>query len=342
VTPASWPRTEPLHERLLVVDPRTGSLEHARIGDLSRHLAANDVLVVNDAATLPASLRTDDGALELRLATRLDADTHFRAVLFGAGDFRIPTEERPPPRRVRIGEVLAFGAGLEATVVHVDPEHPRLLDVRFRSEGVELWTRLYRAGRAIQYSYVRAPLDLWHVQNRYSARPWAHELPSAGRPLTWGLLVELRRRGVRVASVTHAAGISSTGSEALDLRLPFSERYLVSEQAVSAVLDAKRRGGRVVAVGTTVVRALEASALAHGGTLRAGEGVANLLVGPGFRPSVVDGLLSGIHREGTTHFALLEAFAPRALLGRALTEADRAGYVEHEFGDSCLVLGGTR
>ena len=104
--------------------------------------------------------------------------------------------------------------------MEVDAEEPRLLRVRFESEGRELLEALYRAGRVVQYSYVERPLELWDVQNRFASRPWAFELPSAGRPVTFALLGELRARGVALAVVTHAAGLSSTGSASLDRRLP--------------------------------------------------------------------------------------------------------------------------
>jgi S-adenosylmethionine:tRNA ribosyltransferase-isomerase len=140
-----------------------------------------------------------------------------------------------------------------------------------------------------------------------------------------------------VAAITHGAGISSTGATDLDARLPLPERFAVGSAAAEAVRDARARGGRVVAVGTTVVRALE-SALLQCGELSPCEGDARLVIGPGFRPRVADAILTGMHRKGTSHFALLEAFAPRALLERALARAESAGYLEHEFGDSMLVL----
>jgi S-adenosylmethionine:tRNA ribosyltransferase-isomerase len=161
-------------------------------------------------------------------------------------------------------------------------------------------------------------------------------MPSAGRPLTFGVTDALRKRGVAVAAVTHGAGISSTGATDLDARLPLPERFIVGSAAVEAVRGAHAGGGRVVAVGTTVVRALESAFLLCGG-LSPCEGNAKLVIGPGFRPQVADAILTGIHQKGTSHFALLEAFAPRALLERALAQADGAGYLEHEFGDSMLV-----
>jgi S-adenosylmethionine:tRNA ribosyltransferase-isomerase len=298
-------------------------------------------VVVNDAATLPASLTLTSHDAELRLAGfEGDAgfrDVVFRGVLLGAGSWRQATERRGPAPSVRVGDTLTAGA-LSARVVAVDPEARELVDVRFEPAGAELLAALYRAGRVIQYSYLERPLELWDVQNGYAARPWAFEPPSAGLSLSFELVTALRRRGVELAWLSHAAGISSTGSAALDRRLPFPERYEIPAQTVSAVARARAAGRRVVAVGTTVVRALESAARRPGG-LRAGEGSATLVLGPGFRRRVVSAILSGLHEEGTSHFALLESFADRALLARSVRHAAEHGYLQHEFGDVCLVLG---
>jgi S-adenosylmethionine:tRNA ribosyltransferase-isomerase len=339
VIAASAPRSPPERERLLHIDSKSGRIDDALVRDLPGLLRWGDVLVVNDASTMPASFRTPSGDLELRLLTRLSSDDEWQAVLFGAGDFRTPTEDRPAPPPAPMGSTLNFGAALSATVTRVDVESPRIVNVRFHATGMDLWQAFYRHGRLVQYAYVPTPLSLWDVQSCFAARPWALEMPSAGRPLTWRLITELRHRGIDVVSVTHAAGLSSTGSALLDRRLPAPERYEISEAARAAVERAKASGGRVIAVGTTVVRALEASALAHGGVLTAGVDEARLVIGPGYRPRIVDGVLSGMHPRGTSHFALLTAFAPPSTLTRALEHAELAGYLEHEFGDSCLVIG---
>src|SRR5262249_29281050 len=149
----------------------------------------------------------------------------------------------------------------------------RLVDLRFDRAGDGLWAALYRAGRPVQYAHVAEPLPLWAVQTRYGARPWAAELPSAGRPPPWGVLGALPPRGVGLARVTHACGLSATGDEALDAALPLPERYDVPAATVEAVARARR----VVAVGTSVVRALEGAAARHG-RLVAGEGETDLIV----------------------------------------------------------------
>ncbi len=336
---ARWPREHPEAGRLLHVAPRSGRFTDARVSDLSALLRAGDLLVVNDAATLPASLhgRTDAGeAIELRLLEREPGDT-WTAVLFGAGDWRTRTEDRPAPPVLVPGARLLLGT-LQARVVEVLPPSPRLLRVAFEERGEALWSGLYRSGRPVQYAYLAGPLSLWHIQTAYASRPWAAETPSAGYALTWELLLALRRRGVRLAPLTHAAGLSSTGDAALDAALPRPERSDLPAATVEAIAAAKREGGRVVAVGTTVVRALEGRAAQGGGVLTPGEGVTDLLLGPGFVPRVVDGLLTGVHEPGSSHHALLQAFAPLPLLREAAALAEARGYLGHEFGDACLLL----
>jgi S-adenosylmethionine:tRNA ribosyltransferase-isomerase len=322
-------------QRLLCVDPSAGTLRHAQLDALPDFLCAGDLVIVNDAATLPASLRLTSHDAELRLAAHAPEGA-FRAVVLGAGTWRTPTERRGPGPRFEPGARIASGE-LSATILEVDPDESRLVTLRFDRTGEAFEAALYARGEVVQYSYLAHPLELWDVQSRFSARPWAFEPPSAGLPLTFELIQKLRRRGAEISELSHAAGLSSTGSETLDRRLPLPERYEIPERTRAAVARARARGGRVVAIGTSVVRALESSALEHG-ELRAGSGEARLVIGPGFTPRVVDGLLTGMHAPRTSHFALLNAFAPRELLERAFAAAARAGYLAHEFGDSCLVL----
>jgi S-adenosylmethionine:tRNA ribosyltransferase-isomerase len=324
--------------RLLVLDPVAGAFEEGVVSDLPGLLGAGDLLVVNDAATLPASLRGQDEAgraVELRLVG-VDGE-RFQGVLLGAGDWRQRTEDRPAPPELPAGARLRFGA-LGARVLDSVPPSPRLVRVAFDATGDALWAALYREGRPIQYSYARRPLPLWAVQTVYAGRPWAFEMPSAGRPLTWEILLALRRRGVGWASLTHAAGVSATGDPAIDAALPLPERFEIPAATVAGIEETRGRGGRVVAVGTTVVRALEGAAA--GGGLRASSGVTDLRIGPQHRLRVVDGILSGVHAPEESHFALLGAFADRRLLDRAWAHASSAGFRPHELGDAMLVLPG--
>ncbi len=342
IAAATWPRENPEQERLLWIDPVGESFVDSRVGDLHSILRAGDLLVVNDAATLPASLRglREDGApFELRLlAHEGHESTRWRAVLFGRGDWRQRTEDRPAPPRLVEGERVRVAGGAVARVLSVETASPRLVRIEFVCDAASMWRAIYRDGRPVQYSHVAGPLALWHVQSSFAARPWAVEPPSAGRPLTFSVLEKLRRRGVAVAVLTHAAGLSSSGDPSLDALLPLDERYDLPAPTVRAIASARALGGRVVAVGTTVVRALEGCAQAHDGELVAGEGSTDLRLGPRSKLRVASGLLTGIHESGTSHFDLMQSFALPGLMNRALGYAGRAGYLQHEFGDSVLIL----
>jgi len=342
VKPARAPRVERSAGRLLLLDVANGTIGDRRPAELPGLLHAGDLLVLNDAATLPASLRGSAGArqeaIELRLLGR-EPDGSWRAVAFGAGDWTTPTERRAAPPLLRAGARLQLGA-LSGQIEEVSALSPRLWRVRFDLEGAAFWSALYRSGRPVQYSYLARPLELWDVQTAYGAQPWAVEAPSAGYPLDASLLLALRQRGVQLASITHAAGLSATGDPEIDAALPLAERTLVPERTVAAIAGARAAGRRVLAVGTSVVRALEGRALEGGGELRAGEATTSLLLGPGYRCQIVDGLLTGMHDPSESHYALLQAFAPRELLDRAHAQAEAWGYLGHEFGDACLILAG--
>ena len=328
-------------ERLLHVDPRAGTLTDHLLEELPALLRTGDLLVVNDAATLPASLVGTGPAgepLEVRLAGE-EPDGSWRAVLFGPGDWRTPTESRPPPPLVELGTALRLGPALGAVVSRVSGLSPRLVWLRFQEPREQAWSALYARGRPVQYAYETFPLSLDRVQTPYAARPWASEMPSAGRALRLPLLARARSRGVEIAWLTHAAGLSSTGDAVLDAALPLPERYEIPAATVAAVAGAHARGGRVVAVGTTVVRALEGCARDHGGDLVSGPGVTDLRIGRDHVRRVVGGLLSGIHARDSSHYELLAAFLPSPLDLLYTLHAAAGGYRGHEFGDSTLILG---
>ena len=328
-------------ERLLHVDPRRGTLEDRTVESLPELLRRGDLLVLNDAATLPASLTGTTGAgeaFEIRLAGE-EPDRTWRAVAFGSGDWTTPTESRPPPPVLVPGETLRLGAGLTARVTARSELSPRLIWIRFTLPRDRVWGALYLRGRPVQYSYEPGALPLERVQTPYATRPWASEMPSAGRPLRVPLLARVRSRGVRLAWLTHAAGLSSTGDPGLDAALPLPERYDLPRATVAAVAETRRARGRVVAVGTTVVRALEGAFRSGRGELHPGEAVTDLRIGPGFVPQVVDGLLSGIHARDSSHFELLSAFLPAPLDLLYPLHVAAGGYRGHEFGDSTLILG---
>jgi S-adenosylmethionine:tRNA ribosyltransferase-isomerase len=344
--------------RLVVIDAAGGRRPRLeRFAALPRLLRAGDLVVVNDAATLPASLPGVAGGqpFELRLSGPVDAG-RLSGVLLGPGDHRTRTEHRAPPPRLQPGDRVTV-AGLAATVVGAAG---RRVELAVRCDGDALWQTLYAAGAPVQYAHRSERLPLWSVQTGYAGRPWAAEMPSAGRPLTWDVVLGLRRAGIGVASLTHAAGLSSTGDEALDRALPWPERFEIPRRTAEAVDATRARGGRVIAVGTSVVRALEAAVDGGGGCerpaplraagaapgsapraerpIRIGSGVATLRLDAAYRPRVVAGLVSGLHVPGESHFELLSAFAPADQLRRAIALAAQHGLSGHELGDACLIL----
>ncbi len=350
LSPAEVPRHD---VRLLVVGGNGGDGEDGEgapaitwFRELPRLLRAGDLLVVNDAATLPGSLHgvTAEGeAIELRLVSPPEGG-RLRGVLLGAGDYRVRTEHRARPPELAIGARIFFAGGALATVVLA--RQGRLVELLALTDpdpaldpdpdpdpaaGDALWQALYDHGAPVQYAHRAERLPLWSVQTAYAARPWAAEMPSAGRPLTWQILDELRGAGVGLARLTHAAGLSATGDPALDAALPWPERYELSEETARAIAACRAGGGRVIAAGTTAVRALEVS----GG--RAGAGLATLRLGPATPLSVVDAVVSGLHVPGESHFELLAAFAPEGELRAALELAAARRLSSHELGDACLV-----
>jgi S-adenosylmethionine:tRNA ribosyltransferase-isomerase len=327
--------------RLLVVDG-AGRIAHRARSELADLLMPGDLVVANDAATLPASLAgthvASGAAIEVRLAGRRsleDGDaTSFIAVVFGSGDFRMRTEDRPPPPTLHAGNTLALGP-LVATVVRLI-DHPRLVEIRFADDADVVRAGLARHGRPVQYAHLATPLDVWDTWTRIAADPVAFEAPSAGFVLDWRLLDRLVDRGIGFTSLTHAAGLSSTGDAVLDARLPFDEIYRLPASTVAAIVAARECGERIVALGTTVARALEHAAARTGG-LRAGPGLATNRLGASTRLQVVDVLISGTHAPGSSHHELLRAFTDDSTLDRIDAALESSGYRTHEYGDSVLI-----
>jgi len=316
--------------RLIAIDRASDHVSLRPFSELPGLLRADDLVVVNDAATLPGSLRgeTADGtSFELRLSGPIDG-SRLTGVLLGEGDWHTRTEHRASPPRLDVGARVRIGT-LEA---RVSTSRGRRVELDVTCGADSLWQALYATGVPVQYAHRDEQLALWSVQTSYASRPWAAEMPSAGRPLTWKVLLGLRRAGIEIATLTHAAGLSSTGDDALDRALPWPENYEIPERTTSAIARTRARGGRVIAIGTTVVRALEAS----GG--EAGSGVARLRLDAGHALRIVDGLVSGLHVPGESHFELLGAFAPRDRLRRALALAAANGLSGHELGDAWLVV----
>jgi S-adenosylmethionine:tRNA ribosyltransferase-isomerase len=316
--------------RLMVADRADGSIGHTRFHRLPELLTPGDLLVVNVSATLAAAVparRTDGSEITVHFATRApELDEGWRVV-----ECRTPDGGRPEPGRA--GEHLALdGGGAQLELVAPYASGSRLLLARFESaSGVEEY--LERHGRPIRYGYVERPWPLACYQTVYATTPGSAEMPSAGRPFTERLITQLMAGGVVIAPLTLHAGVSSPERD----EPPFPEQFRVPASTARLVNDTHAAGRRVVAVGTTVVRALETVARPDG-TVTAGSGWTGLVIGPERSPRTVDGLITGWHEPRSSHLDMLAAIAGDELLRRCYSEALQGGYLWHEFGDSHLIL----
>jgi S-adenosylmethionine:tRNA ribosyltransferase-isomerase len=314
--------------RLLVAHRGDGSIAHARFRELPGFLVPGDLLVVNVSATLPAAVpatRRDGGAVQLRFATAAPGldDRGWWIV-----EVRSADGMRPEP--AEYGALALPGGG---RVDLVAPYAGARLWLAALDLPEELTAYLARHGSPIRYGYVPAEWPLADYQTAYATEPGSAEMPSAGRPFTPELITRLVAQGVHVAPLTLHTGVSSPERH----EAPYPERYEIPE-ATAKLVDAVRWwGGRVIAVGTTVVRALETVADVDG-SVAAGAGWTRLVVSPERPLRAVDGLITGWHEPQASHLRLLQAAAGDDLLDRCYREALHHGYLWHEFGDSHLIL----
>jgi S-adenosylmethionine:tRNA ribosyltransferase-isomerase len=317
--------------RLMVANRAAATIVHASFRDLPEFLEPGDLLVINNSQTLPAAVpaRLADGTpVELRFATPAPQmrEPGWWVVELRSPDGAAPLEISCP------GERLELPGGARVAIVAPYSGGTRLWLARLRASE-PLHEYLWRYGHPIRYGYVSEEWPLASYQTAYATEPGSAEMPSAGRPFTPRLVTALVARGVVIAPLTLHAGVSSPERD----ETPHAERYRVPEPTARLVNAVHGWGGRVVAVGTTVVRALE-SAAADDGSVTAGGGWTNLVITPERGLRTVDGLLTGWHEPRASHLQLLEAAAGDDLLQRSYEAAVEHGYLWHEFGDSHLIL----
>jgi S-adenosylmethionine:tRNA ribosyltransferase-isomerase len=315
--------------RLLLGRRGTGAVSHHRFRDLPGLLEPGDLLVVNNSATLPAALegRPPGGApVRLHVSAELADGSWVVEPRRPAGGSSSPYDPADTPARP--GWRVAVPEG---TVTFLRPYTTRLWVAHAAVPGGRV-AYLHRHGRPIRYDYTDRDWPLAAYQTVFATEPGSAEMPSAGRPFTRETLAGLATRGVLVAPVTLHTGVASPEAS----EKPYPEPYAVPECTARLVAGTRAGGGRVVAVGTTVVRALESAAA--GGRLRAAAGWTDLVIGPGYPLAAVDGLLTGLHEPRASHLLMLTAVAGEPLLRASYAEALRARYRWHEFGDVHLLL----
>lgn len=319
--------------RLLVGRAAAGEVSHHAFRDLPGLLRAGDVLVVNTSRTLPAAVsgRMAGEPVTVHFSTRQD-------------DRSWAVEVRTPDDR---GTTVPRPGGPAGAVVELEGGERLVLEAPLSPRGDRLWLArpsmaapaayLHRHGRPIRYGYTERDQPLAAYQTAFSVPSpdglGSAEMPSAGRPFTDRIVTSLVSRGVQIAPIVLHTGVSSAETH----EPPYPEWFSVPSSTAWQVNAARSGGGRVVAVGTTAVRALESAADGRG-TVRAARGWTDLVLTPERGVHAVDGLLTGLHEPEASHLLMLEAVAGAPLLARVYAEAVRGGYLWHEFGDVNLLL----
>lgn len=313
--------------RLMVSSGQTH--EHAHFSDLAHFLNPGDLLVVNDSGTLAASLPAISGTLGGFIVNF--------ATDFGGGTWLVEprwSSSQPGPLPLRPGDEIEV-AGMNARLIATYPGLPRLW---FAQVDGDVRAAMNRVGAPIRYGYVHEAYPLSTYQTVFAKHPGSAEMPSAAYPFTERVVNDLRARGVQIAAITLHTGVSSleVESEIVEEHPLYPEPFTVSEAAANAVNAAKREGRRIVATGTTVVRALESAWNGHEVAPR--HAFTRLYIHPQRGVNVVDGLITGLHDPVTSHLAMLYTIASQDLIRSAYAEAVNEGYLWHEFGDSHLIL----
>jgi len=311
--------------RLMVTD--ADGIRHRAFRDLPSELRSGDLVVVNNSATLPASV-VIDGDLVLHFSTVLPGGLHVVELRRLAGANSLPHED-PRPGRL----TLPGGGMIELLTTYPAGVPGRRLWVATADLGRPLVHYLETWGRPIRYRHTDGPYPLDAYQTIFARVPGSAEMPSAGRPFTDRLITALTTAGVAVAPLTLHTGVSSLeeGEE------PYPEWFAIPEPTSAMVNQTRANKGRVVAVGTTVVRALETTVDSKGQS-HPGKTWTDLVIRADHALGVVDGLITGWHEPESTHLDLLEAVAGRRLLAESYRSALEHGYLWHEFGDSHLIL----
>jgi S-adenosylmethionine:tRNA ribosyltransferase-isomerase len=301
--------------------------DHRTFRDLPELLEPGDLLVVNESATVPASLpaHSASGEILLNLCTHYGGRMWLAEPRWGVG--------APGPVPLSPDALVRAGSSRFRPIA----PYPGIDRLWFFDAEGDVARTMAEVGRPIRYGYLREAFPLDAYQTVFARVPGSAEMPSAGRPFSARVLARLTDRGVGVAPVVLHAGVSSLegGPDASEIPPVYPEPFDVPAATADRVNTTRRSGHRVVAVGTTVLRALETAWTECGVVPR--RGFTRLVLGPGRPVRSADGLITGFHDSRTSHLALLFAFAGEGRVRAAYSEAIRAGYLWHEFGDSHLL-----
>jgi S-adenosylmethionine:tRNA ribosyltransferase-isomerase len=314
------------HVKMMVLDRFEGTVKHNKFYQLDEYLNPGDVIVLNNSRTIPAILKAEwrrNGIsvkkdVEFRLARKKNEST-WEVLIVAEG--------------VKSGDHFIFHNHLQANVIGEVFKSP-LKIVQFNLHNTDLHEAIYSLGEPVRYEYIHHPWNLDYYQTVFANKPGSVEMPSAGRAFSWELLLKLQRRGIKIAYLQLHTGLSYL----LDDDYEHSpedhfEEYNISEADMNMIKKAKEQGGKVIAVGTTVVRALE-TAIAQSSL----SGWTNLYITAEYKLQLVDGIITGFHEPKASHLDMLTAFVNEQKLFAAYDTAITKRYLWHEFGDINLII----
>jgi len=313
--------------RLLVLDRNTGEIKHRIFKDLTDYLSPKDLLVLNDTKVIPARLigkKKTGGKIEVLLLRRI-TDNAWEALV-------------NPAKGAGVGVEISFGDGqLLGKIVDRTDAGTRVVDFTYKGN---FWNILAELGKAPLPPYIKGADDLAdRYQTVFAKKAGASAAPTAGLHFTEDLIEKIKERGIDVCFVTLHTGLATfrpVKEEFVEDHKMYKEYYEISPETAERINKVKASGGRVVAVGTTTVRALESSA--RGGVVAAGSEETELFIYPGFKFKVVDAIITNFHFPKSTLLMLVSAFANKDLIFRAYEEAIREKYRFYSFGDAMLII----
>lgn len=311
--------------RLMVLNKTTGEIKHDRFHHLMNYLQPGDLIVLNNSRTIPAVLHGKwvrnniqlSPKIEVRLAKRRTDDT-WEALIVASP--------------VKKGDTLLFSSELSACVCDEKKNSP-LKTIQFSKKGTELFNLIYALGEPVRYEYIQHPWELDSYQTVFASHPGSVEMPSAGRAFSWELIFKLKEKGIGIDFIQLHTGLSYLLDDWKTSPEENEEEYHIPTTTMNKIAETKKSGNKVIAVGTTVVRAIESAAKNNALT-----GVTNLYIQNQYPLKMVDGILTGFHEPKASHLDMLSSFISEDHLMNAYSQAIKNGYLWHEFGDMNLIL----
>ncbi|WP_342399352.1 tRNA preQ1(34) S-adenosylmethionine ribosyltransferase-isomerase QueA [Weizmannia sp. FSL W8-0676] len=315
--------------RLMVLDKKTGEIEHSVFKNITQYLRPGDCLVLNNTKVLPARLfgiKDETGAkIEVLLLKQLEGDRWETLV--------------KPAKRVKTGTVVRFGDGKLSAVCAEELDHGGRV-MKFQYEGI-FYEVLNELGKMPLPPYIKEQLeDQDRYQTVYAKEPGSAAAPTAGLHFTEALLKKIEAMGVKIVYITLHVGLGTfrpVNEENIENHDMHAEFYQVSEEAARTIMEVKENGGRVVSVGTTSTRTLETVASAHGGKIAASSGWTDIFIYPGYQYKAIDALITNFHLPKSTLIMMVSALAGRENILHAYETAVKEKYRFFSFGDAMLI-----